>query len=728
MKKPLNWSTLSPLCKTFEIFVVSVFLFLRWLLVICRFMRNSIFFGILIFLLLCVRHTSGQNVNKIDSLKRLLPSLSGIERFEVLNGLGFEYRLSIPDSTIYFCNQAYALGQQLSLTKDLSRPLSFIGLANAYKGNYKASFEYHTRAIEVAREQNDSLQLAFSYNNFGRLFFDQGDLVRAYDNLVNSQRLFERLKDPVGLAYVYRSLSNLHKSQDDYPKALEMATRAYHLRKEVGEPRGLLSALMELGSVYSDMNDPQKAERYFEQADSIAASMEDVISQAEIQIGWAELLLSVKDVEKAHNRVHQAYDIIYKGGNQRLLPRITLLMGRVHYELNEFEAAKTFLQRVIDFTEESNPDLQRDAYLYLSKIYEHQKQADDATRAFNKYLILKESLQNVELARQIEKLQFQLEIEKVEREIELLKTNEARNDAIIRQQQLENIILIVIVTFISALFIMQWRNTVKRTGANVKLAAQNEEIEEQRKEIARKNEKLEKRNRELSDLNYEKDTLMNIVAHDLKSPLNRIRGLSDLIEMDGELNANQRKYLGLLKGSTRSGLDLIGDLLDVNALEANREPEYSFFDLTSFLTERVNAFRPSASAKSITMLFDSSYNGLVYLDQTYLTRIMDNLISNAVKFSSHRSTVQVMVTRKNGYYAIHVKDQGPGFTEADKTQLFQKFKKLSARPTGGESSNGLGLAIVKILVERLGGKIELHTDTAGSTFEVLFPIKDNIQA
>lgn len=691
-------------------------------------MRNSIFFGALILGFASVHLTSGQNVSKIDSLKKLLPSISGFERFEALNELGFEYRLSIPDSTIYFCNQAFALGQQLNLKKDLSRPLSFIGLANAYKGKYKTSFEFHTRAIEVAQEQNDSLQLAFSYNNFGRLFFDQGDLVRAYNNLVSSQRLFERLNDPVGLAYVYRSLSNLHKSQEDYPKALEMATRAYQLRKEVGEPRGLLSALMELGSIYSDMNNPQKAERFFEQADSISTSMEDVISQTEIQIGWAELLLSVKDVEKAHSRAHQAYDIIYKGGNQRLLPRITLLMGRVHYEFNEFQAAKTFLQRAITITEESNLDVQRDAYLYLSKIFENEKKTDEATRAFNKYLILKESLQNVELARQIEKLQFQLEIEKVERENELLKTSEARNDAIIRQQQLENIILIVIVAFISVLFLMQWRSVVKRTSANLKLASQNEEIEQQRREIAAKNEKLERRNLELADLNYEKDTLMNIVAHDLKSPLNRIKGLSDLIEMDGELNANQRKYLGLLKDSTRSGLDLIGDLLDVNALEANREPEYSFFDLTSFLTERVNAFRPSASAKSIAISFNSSYNGLVYLDQTYLTRIMDNLISNAVKFSPHQSAVQVIVARKNGYYAIHVKDQGPGFSQADKTQLFQKFKKLSARPTGGESSNGLGLAIVKILVERLGGKIELHSDTTGSTFEVLFPIKDNIQA
>jgi signal transduction histidine kinase len=672
-------------------------------------------------------HAEGQNLSRIDSLKKLLPGKSGVDKFDLLNDIGFEYRLSLPDSTIYFCSLAYELGKQLDLKKDLSRPLSFIGLANAYKGQYKTSFEFHTQAIEVAQQQNDSLQLAYSYNNFGRLFFDQGDLERAYDNLVNSQRLFEKLKDPTGLAYVYRSLTDLHKSQEDYPKALAMAEKAYQLRNEAGEPRGLLSSLMEMGSVFSAMNNPGKADRCFEKADSIATRIEDIISHAEIQIGWGEFLLSILDTTRAHNLAHEAYDIISKAGNQRLLPRATLLMGRVHYAVHGHDAAKLYFERVINSTEETHLDLQRDAYYFLSKIFEKEGKQIEATRAFNKFLILKESLQSIELARQIEKLQFQLEIEKIERENESLKTNEARNDAIIRQQQLENVILIVVVTFISAMFIMQWRNAVKRSDASTKLAYQNQEIEKQRTEIAEKNEKLEKRNRELSELNYEKDTLMNIVAHDLKSPLNRIKGLSDLIEMEDALNPNQLKYLELIKDSTRGGLDLIGDLLDVNALEANREPEYSFFNLAAFLTERINAFRPGATAKSIDLISGCSYNGLVYLDQLYLTRIMDNLISNAIKFSPRGSTVQVMVEQRNGHYAIQVKDQGPGFSEEDKQYLFQKFKKLSARPTGGESSNGLGLAIVKILVERLGGTITLHTDTTGSTFEVQFPVTDTIQ-
>jgi signal transduction histidine kinase len=98
------------------------------------------------------------------------------------------------------------------------------------------------------------------------------------------------------------------------------------------------------------------------------------------------------------------------------------------------------------------------------------------------------------------------------------------------------------------------------------------------------------------------------------------------------------------------------------------------------------------------------------------------LLSNAIKFSPKNSIVDISADRTEYEYWISIKDKGPGFSSSDKEQLFQKFKKLSARPTAGETSNGLGLAIVKILVDRLKGKIELTSDQGkGSEFVIRFP-------
>jgi len=296
-------------------------------------------------------------------------------------------------------------------------------------------------------------------------------------------------------------------------------------------------------------------------------------------------------VDEAKELAKLAYAMVNKTSNTRLLPRVNLLMGQLLFKQEQYNEATTYLKNVLKLTGSSNLSLQRDAHFYLAQIYERTGNKSEATLNTNRYLILKESLQSIDLARQIEKLQFQLEIEKKESENELLKANEARNDAIISQQRLENIILIAVVTFVSALFFVQYRNSKKKKKIYEKLESQNKEIEKQRLEIVFQNEKLEKHNHELSDINHEKDTLMNIVAHDLKSPLNRIKGLTELIDMEGSLTSNQSKYLGLIQDSTRSGLDLIVDLLDVNSLEVNREPKFSLFNLKSFLDDRVNSFK-----------------------------------------------------------------------------------------------------------------------------------------
>ena len=111
--------------------------------------------------------------------------------------------------------------------------------------------------------------------------------------------------------------------------------------------------------------------------------------------------------------------------------------------------------------------------------------------------------------------------------------------AIIEQQRLQNMILIIIIGFVSLLGFIQWRSSKKRREINEKLAQQNQFIQNQRQRIVDQNEKLSRRNQQLSDINHEKDTLMGIVAHDLKSPLNRIKGIADLMEFEGGLTKEQ---------------------------------------------------------------------------------------------------------------------------------------------------------------------------------------------
>jgi signal transduction histidine kinase len=183
--------------------------------------------------------------------------------------------------------------------------------------------------------------------------------------------------------------------------------------------------------------------------------------------------------------------------------------------------------------------------------------------------------------------------------------------------------------------------------------------------------------------------------------------------------------LQMVKDVASSGVNLIGDLLDASAMEENRKPPASLIlDLSILLKDRINHFKSLSIPKGIKLEYNLPDSAPFVSDASYINRIVENLLSNAIKFSKPSTTVLVSGRCENDKAYISIKDQGPGFTDADKKSLFKKFKRLSARPTASESSNGLGLAIVKILVDRLGGTIELKSQLSkGSEFIVTLPIQ-----
>jgi signal transduction histidine kinase len=666
----------------------------------------------------------GQNLQLIDSIRRELPRAKESARYDLLNDLAWEYRAAFPDSTIYYSSKALELAEKIKLPKGKSEALNFIGVAYNYKGDRIAAFDFYDKALQSAEEHKDSVQIAHSNNNLGRLFFDQGLLLRSYEYFANATRIFQKIDDPSGLAYAYQSLANLYKVQKDFQKSESNFIEALRIRLQLGNTRDIMSALIQIGRMYQETNEQEKALKYLQQADSAGHVINDKINLAEIKTFIADTYLNQGLLKEAEAMCAEGLQYIGQYQNKRMLPQAYLTMGQILLKKGEVSKAKRYFSLALDVSTASKElNSKMEAHYYLWKVSQIENDKVNGLENYNQYLVLKDSIKDLDVARQVERLQFEIEIDRKQQENALLRANEARNEAIIQQQKLSNYVLIILIGFVSGLFFIQWRNSKKRRIISEKLIAQNEEIEKQREEIVRQNERLSKRNQELSDLNHEKDTLMSIVAHDLKSPLNRIKGITDIMEIEKTMGEDQKMYMGLVRNATQSGLDLITDLLDVHMLEENVEPKYMTFDLSKFLLDKINSFAPEAESKNIHLHIVRVENEEVYLDTDYMSRIVDNLISNAIKFSKKGSTIDIAGDRTDKDVWVSVRDTGPGFSERDKTQLFQKFKKLSARPTAGESSNGLGLAIVKILVERMNGEIELRSEVGkGSEFTVRFPI------
>lgn len=666
-----------------------------------------------------------QNNFRIDSLRKGLLNSKGIERFELLNDFSWEYRSAYPDSTIHYCEIAYRLGLELNLDTGLAEPLNFIGVAYNYKGNRLKAYDYFEQALSLSKQQHDSIQTAYSNNNLGRLFFEQGILSRSYNYFIEAQTIFEQIQDSSGLAYTFQSLARLYKSQGDDDKAENTYLKANDIRIKLGNTPDITSAFIQTGKFYQENEQHNDALYYLHLADSAANSIQDEINLAEVKTYIAKSYLHQGNLRDAETMCTDGLNVILQKNNVRMLPPAYQTMGEIKLAQNQLSQAKKYFNLAMTISTKSR-DLTStmNAYYFLWKISQKERNKFSELENLSQYLILKDSIKDLDLAREVERFQFELEIERKEKENELLKASHARTEAIVKQQRFQNITLIVIVAFVSILGVVQWRNSRKRSETNLRLEEQNQFIQNQRQEIIEQNEMLSRRNNQLSDLNHEKDTLMGIVAHDLKSPLNRIKSISDLLEIEGGLTTDQHNYIQMTQDATQAGLDLIKDLLDVHMLEENVMPNYTSFDISRLLLEKSNEYTRSAEAKNIHLHIGQVENTDVCLDADYVARILDNLLTNAIKFSYPDTAVEIFAFKFEQNLKLTIKDQGPGFSEKDKQQLFQKFKKLSARPTAGETSNGLGLAIVKTLVERLNGSIELISGTnKGSQFIVTLPLQ-----
>ncbi len=196
-------------------------------------------------------------------------------------------------------------------------------------------------------------------------------------------------------------------------------------------------------------------------------------------------------------------------------------------------------------------------------------------------------------------------------------------------------------------------------------------------------------------------------------------------ELQGRLNEDSTLYFQLIDSSCGFLLKLISDLLDFSQIESGKLTlELETVDLKALISQQAAYARTSAEAKSVELSFSVLGEGpfVIQGDRARLTQVVDNLVSNAAKFSSAESRVEISLARKEKDLLFTVQDHGPGISPEDQAKLFQPFAKASARPTAGERSTGLGLSIVKRIVEAHGGEINLESVVGqGTTLRVRLP-------
>ena len=229
-------------------------------------------------------------------------------------------------------------------------------------------------------------------------------------------------------------------------------------------------------------------------------------------------------------------------------------------------------------------------------------------------------------------------------------------------------------------------------------------------------------NEELVQLNQEKNNLIGVVAHDLRSPLRQMMGLLTLVKMNVNVDETSNSPPAPPAKSALRLDDMIVKILDVDAIDAQQlNVKLEAVDLSSMCTAVADRFSVDAMRKRISIIRKIDPEIYVRADKDYLEQVIENLLSNAIKFSPFERQVFVSLQAWDDRVMCEIRDQGPGLSEEDKRKLFGKYQKLSARPTDHEPSTGLGLSIVKKFVVAMNADISCESEPGkGASFSLSF--------
>jgi signal transduction histidine kinase len=652
-----------------------------------------------VFTVYCVWQTSAQRlpgrvvptqVQTADSLLSRLPSARDTARVEILDSLAWIYRGTDFGQAMKYAQQAAKEVAVLGYPSVRAQNNNYLGVIYRNLGSYAKAMEYFVEARRIAEEYGYRREEVYALNNIGEIYKYQ----RRYDDarmfVMLAVNIFDQLRDSTGLYYCHIRLGEIAQSLNDYPAALLSFRQALAYSEAFGDKVWKAGALNRIGQVYRQQGFYAEALEAFFPALAISESaMNDEDEQALILIHIGQTHLASQRQDSAAHYLRRGFE---------LATRIGL---RQHIR----EASKT-----------------------LAEIYTAKKDYALALHFQTIQMAMNDSLFSEAGRREIERISAKYDMEKQQLALDALSAEQ-------KQERFIGLVLALGVVLLLVSAGLLYRNIRSERRANAEILRQQRILEDQSTEIEMTNTTLQEQNKELEALNTEKIELMGIVAHDLKNPIGAVRGLAELVESDAVEGNDLREAVRQIILTSDRMLALVTNILDSNRLELGGM-KFSIveFDILPVIEATCWQYTQAAESKQITIHFLPEIpSALVLADEQAVMQIMDNLLSNAVKYSPPGKNIFIRITNGTVETAskqvpqassirLAVQDEGPGLSDDDKTKLFSKFARLSARPTGGEHSTGLGLSIVKKMVEALNGRVWCESELGkGAIFIVELP-------
>jgi signal transduction histidine kinase len=569
---------------------------------------------------------------------------------------------------------ALQLFEQLNDISGLKNLLRHTGLTYQMLSRYGEALNYYQRELEIRQRyvSDDVTGMSAIVTNIATLYLFIGQHDVALAEYLKALDLLENHRDDSVLGGILVNIANLYMSLGNYEEAMKYLQQGLSIYREEGDKKMAAGILLNIGWNYLQSKLYEKSLEYSFLALEMFEEVGDRRQKAIALQHIGQAYLHMRQYIKSLGYFEDSYAILYEVGERRGCADTLRSMGDLFATIESYEEAKKRYKDALDIVRQIG--LRQTEYELCELIATIEEQTNNTKQAlyyYREYMKLKEDVLAEHRLKTISEMQVRFNVEQSQKEKEIYR--------------MKNV------------------------------------------ELADALEKVEALNHHLSEANNEKNELLGIVAHDLKNPISGLAlSLSLLNNYLPRMEQEEiLRQVGQMSKTVQRMEEIVAKLLDINIIDSGKMIfQLKVWDLNKLILAVIEDYEDRLRDKNISIRFElSQYELPVHVDREAILEILENLVSNAVKYSPYNEHIIIRSTFLETVARFEIQDNGPGINPADYDKLFKKFVRLEAKPTGGESSTGLGLSIVKKLTDAMQGRVWCESSVSkGALFIVELPI------
>jgi signal transduction histidine kinase len=648
--------------------------------------------------------------DKIDSLEaQLNKELPDTSRVNTLLRLSTEYEYVDVTKSRKLTEEAIRIVEQKNLSQFKSRVYQSMGSIYRVGGDFHSALKADNISLESSIIVKDSARIATGYNNVAHDYFDLGDYDEAYHYFIQSYRIANAIKDSLTMTISLHNVGRVYKELGQYQRSLEQLELSRKMSKSIGDDEGEPYSLSEIGEVLLRQAKYDSALSVLQLTLRLSREARLRVLEPKTMINIAQIYVKKNDFNKAFAYYDTAFQHYNKSNDKFGIAEVNLGRGLAYLNQKKFDDAMRFIQSSLDDAKRLNANiLELQCFYHLSTLWERRGDYKRALEYFKQYEQVEDTLFSLDMQSKLLADQLRFETESKDFQIAALNLQQRQQKDEIKKQEFVRNILVVVMALSGILLITVYRSGQRRRKINALLLQHQEE--------------MEKRSEELEKLNQVKDKFFSIISHDLRSPINALAGLLDLLDKGAIVPTELPEHIKELRTRFHHTRTLLNNLLDWTLLQMDKlNLQATRIDVHRIVEENIQLLDP-VHGKEIVIQNDVPKPCLAFADSNTINLVIRNLITNAVKFTNDGGRVFIRAVERTNEWQVSVQDNGIGMKPEVLKILFDKTAPYTTRGTANEKGTGLGLILCKEFVEKNGGRIWVESlEGQGSTFYFTLP-------